>query len=55
MEHLGKAPTYAKSLTLAQKLKFKKNSQHPLCNSFRVVLCKKKLKKKPNISEMRPF
>ena len=42
-------------LTLGQKLKFKETCQNPLYISFTVVLCKKELKKRPNIREMRPF
>ena len=44
-----------KILTLGQKLKFQKTYQNPLYKSFRVVLCKKPLEKRPNIREMRPF
>ena len=44
-----------KILTLAQKLKFKKTCQNPFYKSVRVILCKKPLKKTPNIPEMRAF
>ena len=44
-----------KILTLAQKLKFQKPCQNPFYKSFRVVLCKKPLKKTLNIREMRAF
>ena len=44
-----------KILTLAQKLKFQKTCQTPFYKSFRVVLCKKPLRKTPNIREMRAF
>ena len=44
-----------KILTLAQKLKFQKTCQNPFYKSFTVFLCKKPLKKTPNIREMRAF
>ena len=44
-----------KILTLSQKLKFQKTCQNPFYKSFRVVLCKKRLQKSPNIREMRAF
>ena len=39
-------------LTLGQKLKFQKTCQHPFQKSFTVILCKKSLRKTPNIREM---
>ena len=44
-----------KMLTLGQKLKFKKTCQNSFYKSFRVVLCKKPLKKTLNVREMRAF
>ena len=40
---------------LGQKLKFQKTCENPFYKSFKVVLCKKTLKKTRNIREMRPF
>ena len=42
-----------KILSFGQKLKFKKRCQNPFYKSFRVVLCKKPLRKTTNIREMR--
>ena len=53
--HACKGYSPCKILTLAQKLKFQKTCQNPFYKSFRVVLCKKPLKKTPNIREIRAF
>ena len=44
-----------KILTLPQKLQFQKTCQNPFYKSFTVVLCKKTLRKTPNIPEIRAF
>ena len=44
-----------KILPLGKKSKFQKTCQNPFYKSFTVVLCKKPLKKTPNIREMRPL
>ena len=53
--HACKAYSPCKILTLAQNLKCKNTCQNPFYKSFRVVLCKKALKKTLNIPEMRAF
>ena len=53
--HACKGYSPCKILTLAQKLKVQKTCQNQFYKSFRVVLCKKPLKKTPNNREMRAF
>ena len=48
--HACKGYSSCKILTLAQKLKFQKTSHNPFYKSFRVVLCKKPLKKNTKYS-----
>ena len=44
-----------KMLSLGQKLKMQKTCDKRLYKHIRLVLCKKRLQKAANISEMRPF
>ena len=44
-----------KMLSLGQKLKMPKTFEKPFYNNNRIFLCKKLLKKTPNIQEMRQF
>ena len=53
--HACKGYSPCKILTLALNLNFQKTCQNPFYKSFRVVLCKKPLKKTLNIREMRAF
>ena len=53
--HVCKGYSPCKILTLAQKLKFQKTCQNPFFKSFRIVLCKKPLKKTLNIRDIRSF
>ena len=51
----AKAIAHAKSSLWFKKLKFQKTCQNPFYKSFRLVLCKKPLKKLLNIREMGAF
>ena len=53
--HHAKVTAFAKILTLAQKITFKKACQNRFYKSFRVVQCKKPVEKTRNIPETRPF
>ena len=51
----GKGYRLCKIATLGQKLKMPKTCQKRFYNHVRVVVCKKRLQKTPNIRKMRAF
>ena len=51
----GKGYRLCKIATLAQELKMAKTCEKRFCNHIRVVVCKKRLQKTPNIRKMRAF
>ena len=53
--HFAKAIAHSKGSVWVKKLKMQKTCEKPFYKNSRVVLCRKRLEKKPNIQEMREF